>query len=386
MSDEEDPVVVIDNGSGVCRAGFAGDDCPSVVLSSVVGYPKHKGVMLGMAQNDSYVGKDAQERRGILDLNYPMDRGIITDWDDMEKIWHHVFFNELRRDPKESHVLLSEPMLNPRNHREKLCEVMFETFQTPEFFVEIQPVLALHGKGTGTGTVVVSGEGLTQILPIFESCVISEAAMRLDLAGKDLTEHMMQLLTLRGYRFNTSADREALRDMKETHCYVAADFDKEVLSSRTSAPSLEPVSSSFGERVYHLPDGQEVTIRDERFQCPEALFRPWLLGKDCPGLHEAIYSSIMKSPIDTRRNLFAYIILSGGNTLFPGIAQRMMSEIRSLAPEVKRTVRVTESKDRADFVWIGGSILGSLSTFVGMSLTKAVYEDVGLSALPRSPV
>lgn len=300
---------------------------------------------------------------------------------DTFQIWHHTFYDKLQVAPEEHPILLTEASLNPKDH-EKMTQIMFETFAVPAIQVGSPAPLSLYASGRTTGIVLDSGNGISQSVPISEGYIIPNCTNQLNWAGCDLTDYLVSIMNKKQrffYGFADSSACELARDIKEKMCYVALDFEQEMaLASSTSAK----------EKCYELPDGNTTVLNDERFLCPEALFQsiPRFLGTPkFFGIHETLNSSIMKCDPNIHEELYSNIVLSGGSTLFPGFADRIQKEITALAPPTMK-IKIIAAPDQNIQVWIGGSILASLSIFQQFWVSKQQYDETGPSIIRKHNV
>merc|ERR1711957_838369 len=327
-----------DNGSGMMKAGLAGCEAPSATFPAIVGRPKNQSAMQGVTQKSEYIGDEAQQKRGVLNLRYPIANGIVSDWEDMEKVWHHTFFNELRVTPSDVQgVLVTEAPRNPKQNRERMLTAMFETFEVNNMYVAIQAVMSLYANGRSTGLVVDSGDGVTHTVPVFEGFSIPD-------------------------------------DIKKKLCFVAADYDAEFAAAQ---------ASSELDQAYTLPDRSQITVKGSvRMQVPELIFKLDLNGKSCDSIQNLAWKSVSESDVDVRRDLLKNVIMSGGTTMYEGIADRLKSELTALAPPSSE-IRIVASPDRKYAVWKGASTLASLSTFQASWISKEEYEEHGASIVHR---
>eukprot|EP00122_Pirum_gemmata_P011059 Pgem_evm1s10238 len=353
--------VIIDNGSGILKAGFVSDRTPRVSFPTVVGMPRYQSA-LSSDDKEHYVGFESQSKGHYLSLKQPIERGLITDWDVMEKIWRHTFYNELAIQPEEHPVLLTVSPLTPKANKERMTQVMFEVFHVPFLFIVETQVLSLYANsGSLTGIVLDSGEGVTTAVPIYEGHVLPHAVTTLDLAGKDLSNYMLNLLAAKGYTF---ADENIGQSVKESLGYIAVDYENYNRSSGM-------------ERSHKLADGKVISLDKECFKCPEALFQPSLLGKLTPGIHKMIHSSIENCDFSIKRQMYSNIVLTGGSTLFNGLSARLKKELAVLAPAVEHYINIVAHPERKNISWTGGSVLASLTHFQKLWISRYNYEVSG---------
>lgn len=337
-----------------------------------------------MQIKDIMVGDEASQLRAMLEVNYPMDNGIVRSWDDMKIVWQHTW-DKLGIDPAQSKVLLTEPPMNPKKNRERLITEMFETFNFEGVYVAVQAVLTLYAQGLLTGVVIDSGDGVTHIVPVYEGFALPHLTRRLDIAGRDVTRYLIKLLLLRGYAFNASADFETVRMMKEKLCYVGYDIDAEQKLANDTTVLVEE---------YVLPDGRVVKVGGERFGAPECLFQPHLINVEGPGVAEMLFNCINAADIDTRPDFYKHIVLSGGSTMYPGLPSRLEREMKQLYLErilkgdtsklSKFKIRIEDPPRRKHMVFLGGAVLADIiKDKEEVWISKKEFQEQGVGVLQK---
>jgi len=388
MDDQGRKVLVCDNGTGFVKCGYAGTNFPEHIFPSMVGRPMlRSSAKVGDIEiKDLMVGDEASQLRSMLECSYPMDNGIVRNWEDMMHVWDYTFGEtKLNVNPRECKVLLTEPPLNPSGNREKMIEVMFEKYGFHGVFIAIQAVLTLYAQGLLTGVVIDSGDGVTHICPVYEGFALPHLTRRLDIAGRDITKYLIKLLLLRGYAFNHTADFETVRMMKEKLCYVGYDIEQE------QKLALE---TTFLVENYTLPDGRTISLSGERFEAPEALFQPHLIDVEGVGVAELLFNTIQAADMDTRPEFYKHIVLSGGTTMYPGLPSRLEREIKQLYLErvlngdssrlSKFKIRIEDPPRRKHMVYLGGAVLADImKNKEDFWVTKAEYDEKGLGCLAK---
>ncbi|CAD6502523.1 BgTH12-05115 [Blumeria graminis f. sp. triticale] len=424
------PAVVMDNGTGFSKLGFAGNDSPSFVFPTAIA-TKGPGAGSGgtgsgrpaIANKPSYLtggsnpGGHLSMKRGTEDLDffigdealaaangpgysvhYPIRHGQVENWDHMERFWSNSIFKYLRVEPEDHYFLLTEPPLNPPENRENTAEIMFESFNCAGLYIAVQAVLALAASWTSskvsdrslTGTVIDSGDGVTHVIPVAEGYVIGSSIKSIPIAGRDITYFIQSLLRDRG---EPDSSLKTAAEIKEAYCYVCPDMVKEF-------NRFDRDPTRFLKHNVIKSGGRQVTVDVgfERFIAPEIFFNPEIYSSEfLTPLPSVVDSVVQTSPIDVRRGLYKNIVLSGGSTLYKDFGRRLQRDIKHLvdarirASEMKSggaksggmEVQVISHKRQRHGPWFGGSLLGQTPEFRSYCHTKAEYDEIGPSIVRR---
>jgi len=354
------------------KVGMAGDDAPSDLFRSLIGRSGGKMYLGEGAWSNAPSPSANMSSSKVSNLKYPISHGVVTNWDEMEHIYHHAY-SLLHKSSDQHPVISSDHSLTPLSNRLKMTEIMFETFSTPHFYVANKGVLSVYASGRSSAICLQMGDGVCSTFPVYEGYSIPEAHLRLDFGGRDLTDFMVRMLNKRGYGFSSSRFREIAREIKETVGRVPLNLD------------VESRQGGNARSLALTPGGLPIEIDQERLLVGEALFNPSLLGEDSVGalgVHQLLYNALQKCDLETRRDFYGNLLVSGGATMMDGFTQRLQEEIARLIPSSMKS-RVVAPPERKYSVWIGGSILASLSTFQSMWMSKSEYEEDGAIIVKR---
>uniref|UniRef100_A0A7S0X5A7 Actin-related protein 2 n=1 Tax=Mantoniella antarctica TaxID=81844 RepID=A0A7S0X5A7_9CHLO len=382
MDVPREKVVVCDNGTGYVKCGFAGDNFPRAVFPCMVGRPtmRHEEAASETTLKDMMVGDEAAEQRHNLEVSYPVANGVVQSWEDMHHVWRHTFEDRLGVDTRECKILLTDPPLNPTKNRQRMVSTMFETWGFNGVFIQVQAVLTLYAQGLLTGLVLDSGDGVTHVVPVLDGYSFPHLTKRLNVAGRHITSHLIDLLTRRGYAFNRSADMETARAMKEKLCFVSYDYKRDMqLASETTNLM----------RNYTLPDGRVIKVGAERFMAPEALFQPELVDVEGGGIADVVFRCVQENDMDNRMLMYQHIVMSGGSSMYPGLPSRLEKEIRQLYLDKvldgdksgmrKLKLKIEDPPRRKHMVFLGGAVLADIMrNKPEFWISKEEFEEQGI--------
>ncbi|AMD21578.1 HFL278Wp [Eremothecium sinecaudum] len=382
MSYITNPAIIMDNGTGLTKLGFAGNDIPSWVFPTAIATAQHSKagsnptggnsqsqVGISAGAQSAYFGNatsttafsnlasttllsnNLSGKRGTEDLDffignealaaaqgpsyslsYPVKHGQVENWSHMERFWENSIFKYLRAEPEDHYFLLTEPPLNPPENREQVAEIFFESFNCAGLYIAVQAVLALAASWTSskvtdrslTGTVIDSGDGVTHVIPVAEGYVVGSAIKNIPIAGRDITLFIQSLLRERGEADTSLRTAERI---KQEYCYVCPDMVKEF-------NKFDRDADKFAKLIVENQENTQRKIVDigyERFLAPEIFFNPEIASSDfLTPLPTIVDQTIQACPIDVRKGLYNNIVLSGGSTMFKDFGRRLQRDLRSI--------------------------------------------------------
>lgn len=422
------PAVVIDNGTGYTKMGYSGNIEPSFIMPTAIALDTDVrgpggaaggagsrrvggggGAGGGLRDLDFFIGNEAIAHSSSHSVYYPVRHGQVDDWDQMERFWQQSIFKYLRCEPEDHAFLLTEPPLNPPENREYTAEIFFESFNVAGLYIAVQAVLALAASFASkqsskrwnlTGTVIDSGDGVTHVIPVSDGYVIGSSIKSVPIAGKALTGFIQQLMRERGEPVPPEVSMDVARTIKENYCYTCSDLAKEFYKHDTDPLKYIKKHSGVLMRTKQI---WSVDVGYERFLAPEVFFQPEIFSSDfTTPLPEIVDKTIQMSPIDTRRNLYSNIVLSGGSTLFKDFGRRLQRDIKKLvdtrtqASEARSGITDVKSKSvdvnvvshhmQRFAVWFGGSVMTYDPSFYTVCHSKADYEEYGPNICRSNPV
>ncbi|KAL4480379.1 hypothetical protein ABPG74_020895 [Tetrahymena malaccensis] len=364
-------IIVIDNGADTVKIGISGEDKPRIIIDSIGGEPK-----LGVndeATNQKpacLFGQQLQqaklEKKFELEEKFPIQNGKIVDFDAIRDLYVYALDQLLQVNEISScNLLIIDSPLNPKAYKHKLAEILFDDMKVNSVLFQNSSSLSLFSTGETTGLVVESGHSLTTCIPVFEGFAIPHAFQHSYLAGQKMTEVLKEELKIPAGQLDDSV----FKDIKERMCYVARDYYVDV-----NGPTL----LSLEEKSYELPDGSILEINNsQRYKPTEIIFNPSIIGDDSMSIPEMMIDTLHRCDVEFQEELYRNIVLCGGSSLFRGYLPRIEKELLNEVTNTinRKDINFVQNTHRRYSAWIGGSMLGSLSTFQNLAITKNEYEE-----------
>ena len=361
--------IIIDLGSYEIKAGFhTSNQYPSIKFLSYIGEPKFNKIIRQInihntEKRDQYVGDDCTPYLGILKLHYPIKHGAFTNEDDIPLVFNHIF-NKLGLEGNgvDHPLLIAEALLNPKDNREKISEILFEKYNIPGLVFGYQPSLSLFSLSSTIGVVLESGDGVSQICSIIDGYSIPCSFIRYNFGGNDVNEYLRQALKKKGIELISDTEKLLLHEIKIKHvlCQIAETKSEEERSS-----------------TYRLPDSRVIEIDNNEYSASNVMFNPSLVGKNYLGLHQMVATCIEKVNLEYREKLCNNIKLTGGNSSMKNFNQVMHTQLQDILPKNKgisikvNTINCTISS------WNGGNIITELGIFKDLLVTKKEWDEQG---------
>ena len=368
MSHDLKKPIIIDLGSSEIKAGFFDNSSPKIRLKNIIGDSLSKRNNSLINKNkEHYISSECDKYYNDLTIRYPIQRGVFIKDDDIQLIFEYILtqLGLNTQQMKEHPLLITEPINNKLSNSEKISEILFEKMNIPSLIFAKQPLLSLISLGYSTGVVLESGSDITQSCVSYEGYLIENSFYRYDYGGKDVSNILKILLKQNNPSINSKVfdNIKVINEIKENQCYIKTLKDEN--------EDFVSISSD-----YILPDGNKLVLNDEKILAPEILFNNKLIFAEYLTFHEMVINSINKVDINIKNKLYKIIILSGGNTKFKGIEEKMKTNLSYLMPrgvDIKIRTQINPELN----CWNGGNIIASLNTFNKMLVNKKEWDECG---------
>lgn len=369
--------IIVDFGSSEVKAGYKTDGPhPSIRFPSYIGEPKYNKILRVLNKKnydykEQFIGDECEPYLGIVKLRYPIKHGSFDNEKDISLMFNHIFSKlKLSEERVSQHpLLITEPLLNPKENREKIATILFEKYNIPALIFANQPCLSLFSFSDMTGVVLESGDGVSQICSILNGCSIPSSFIRSDFGGQDINEYLKKLFMLKGIDFISDTEKLLLHEIKKKYLQITMEGKKDDI-----VPSK-----------YTLPDLTSITIDIEKTMASKVLLNPSLVGKNCLGIHQMISTCIEKVDFESRENLIQNIKVTGGNSCIKGLTEVLHTEIRGLLPKNSNKTKIKAIAQNLSTIscWNGGNIIAGLGIFKNLLISKKNWEEKGNDILHK---